>query len=410
MATRRPHRKSRLGCKTCKKRRVKCDEIGPPCGPCQSRSIPCEYASTQPAIPTPPDTPGVDGQAHISRNAIQTEWSEPRRLLEMELLHQWSTVTYKSYCGTVTEEYHNWQVVVPQLALNHDYLLHGMLAMSALEIAAFSETDFEVCNHYVNVALEYHNLASCGLRRELANVTSDNRQALFALSSILMIMGLALPRFTSLREEHDNMLDHLMTYLALLKGLRLICDSEKDFRHKDPLMRGYQKWDDLPCQKLEPAVQLALRNIVEANEELNGAARTNSTKTELEAMTCHAACRKAIFFLEEDFKKSRDPHTRAYALGWPLRAGPDYVSAITQREPVTLLVLLAWGVLLEQISHDIWWMDSFGKRLIEHVSDVIDISTNDRLSEGVRWARKEIDLEEVLDPFADCMWVKMPLD
>ena len=137
-------------------------------------------------------------------------WSASRRQLELELLHQWSTVTFKSYCGTVVEEYYNWQVVVPQLALKHDCLLHGMLAMSALEIAAFAEgTNDELSEKYVNIALEYHNLASCSLRTELTDVTPDNRQALFALSSILMVMGAST---TALRFTTWGAMQHVTLY------------------------------------------------------------------------------------------------------------------------------------------------------------------------------------------------------
>lgn len=37
---------------------------------------------------------------------------------------------YKSYCGSATAEYFNWQVVVPLLAMKQEYLMHGILAMS----------------------------------------------------------------------------------------------------------------------------------------------------------------------------------------------------------------------------------------------------------------------------------------
>lgn len=41
---RKPHRKSRLGCKTCRTRRVKCDEIRPFCGNCTKHGVSCDFA------------------------------------------------------------------------------------------------------------------------------------------------------------------------------------------------------------------------------------------------------------------------------------------------------------------------------------------------------------------------------
>lgn len=41
--SRRSHRKSRLGCLNCKRRRIKCDESRPQCTNCVRHSIACDY-------------------------------------------------------------------------------------------------------------------------------------------------------------------------------------------------------------------------------------------------------------------------------------------------------------------------------------------------------------------------------
>ncbi|KAF4240585.1 hypothetical protein CNMCM6457_007163 [Aspergillus fumigatiaffinis] len=43
---RRPHKKSRTGCVTCKRRRVKCDETRPFCRRCEKLGAPCSYGSS----------------------------------------------------------------------------------------------------------------------------------------------------------------------------------------------------------------------------------------------------------------------------------------------------------------------------------------------------------------------------
>lgn len=55
---RRSHRKSRAGCRTCKARRVKCDETRPQCRRCQTYGIACDFASTadDAGLATPPRT------------------------------------------------------------------------------------------------------------------------------------------------------------------------------------------------------------------------------------------------------------------------------------------------------------------------------------------------------------------
>ncbi|CAN3358257.1 hypothetical protein DICA3_F36818 [Diutina catenulata] len=44
---RRQHKNSKLGCSTCKKRRVKCDENFPECNNCIKRGVRCGYLDLQ---------------------------------------------------------------------------------------------------------------------------------------------------------------------------------------------------------------------------------------------------------------------------------------------------------------------------------------------------------------------------
>src|SRR4051812_8100193 len=44
--TKRPHRKSRAGCRNCKTRKVKCDEARPSCRACTLRKEHCSYPTT----------------------------------------------------------------------------------------------------------------------------------------------------------------------------------------------------------------------------------------------------------------------------------------------------------------------------------------------------------------------------
>ncbi|KAK1473257.1 Upc2 protein [Colletotrichum tamarilloi] len=56
------HRKSRLGCKECKERKVKCDESRPICMRCKTAGRNCSYRELVSSLPTPPaQTP-----AHLS--------------------------------------------------------------------------------------------------------------------------------------------------------------------------------------------------------------------------------------------------------------------------------------------------------------------------------------------------------
>ena len=71
------------------------------------------------------------------------------------------------------------------------------------------------------------------------------------------------------------------------------------------------------------------------------------------------------------------------------------MAAIAQKEPIALVILMAWGVLIEQVSSGVWWMEEVGKRMIADLSDMVGAGLNDRLDDAVRWARTQVALERV---------------
>ena len=241
-------------------------------------------------------------------------------------MNHWTAETYKSSCGTATNEYHAWQVLVPQEGLKYDYLLHGVLAMAALNIAV--ESFHERASDYVNIALEYQNLASSSFRAELANVTEANSQAVFAFSLITLCLSLALPQFWKDHPEPIGMLDSQVLHYELLRGVGLIVQSSRDWLPALPLLSNAEQYKPLPARELDKDTQAAVDRLNALNDEKHDISRRETRAEKAQAISFHAACRKAIFYLEECFIRCAEPLQRGYALAWLGLAGPEFVSAI----------------------------------------------------------------------------------
>ena len=91
-----------------------------------------------------------------------------------------NNITGKSYCN--------------RLALKRGCLLHGNLAISGMNVAAYAVDNDNLYDRYVDDAIDEHDWASVGLRK-LETVMSNNLQASLNLSHMLVAMGIALPRF-----------------------------------------------------------------------------------------------------------------------------------------------------------------------------------------------------------------------
>ncbi|KAK9243973.1 hypothetical protein V1506DRAFT_348668 [Lipomyces tetrasporus] len=175
---RRPHRKSRTGCRTCKKRRVKCDEMHPRCGNCSHLGLTCSFqtaasmienetaiARTGMGVGGPPRScssvrsssggagvnPGNDnaGFTSLAANAILDSSalfglgmsSVSLSLEDLRLMHVYSTTVHQTITKMFEDQPDIWQRTVPQLAFQHAALMHALLAFCGSYVVRQKDTD-----------------------------------------------------------------------------------------------------------------------------------------------------------------------------------------------------------------------------------------------------------------------------
>ena len=287
-------------------------------------------------------------------------------------------------------EYHTWQVILPREGLKHSFLLHGFFATASLEIAAVGDQP----NHadYVSAALEYHDNALSSFRSELANITPDKQQAVLAFSMITMVLSLALPQLTKARDEHHSMMKNMVAHFELVRGVGILTQQHWDGLRKTPILRNTKPFDELQMEPLEPSLESAIARLNALNEERHNPVLDQSRASKLQTITYHAACRKAIFHLEELFSWCKQPLQRGYALAWLNLTGREYVTAVENADPVALLALMYWGVLAERCSDGIWWARSIGESLVDEITNALSAETDPVLRASVSWARGQVGL------------------
>ena len=303
---------------------------------------------------------------------------------------QWSSSTYKSLCCTVEDEFYTWQVTLPREGLKFPFLLQGFFAMASLEIAANKDQP-EYAN-YVSAALEYHDNALSMFRSELANVARDKQQAVVAFSIITLMLSLALPRFTKTRDEPQSMKENILANSELVRGAGILAQQNWDTLKDAPIFRYQKPFSELQIATLGPSDQSAIARLNASNEERHNPSDDQPRTSKLQSITYHGACRKAIFHLEGLFSRCTEPSDRGYSLAWLNFAGKEYVEAVKDADPVALLILMHWGVLIERCSTDIWWAQSIGESLVDEVTIALAAETDPVFRAAVSWARREVGL------------------
>ncbi|PVI07444.1 hypothetical protein DM02DRAFT_703444 [Periconia macrospinosa] len=173
---RRAHRKSRYGCKTCKKRRIKCDERKPECANCVARQIRCDYL---PAA-SPNFTKTVDDtRTKIHGGATSTSGSLD--ITDLELMYHWTTSTCNTLVATSAGTLF-WKHDVTETGLAHTYVLHLILAIAALHLAHSRPAQRE---EYSSKANDHYSVALPLLTKELSTLSEDNCDAVILAERML---------------------------------------------------------------------------------------------------------------------------------------------------------------------------------------------------------------------------------
>ncbi|KAI4717978.1 hypothetical protein E4T48_05874 [Aureobasidium sp. EXF-10727] len=355
MPQRRSHTKSRRGCSQCKQRHVKCDEATPSCGYCLKREVVCSFIA-----PSCDNTPSLTASPSVQSESITSP--APRttetRVLELRLMHNWSTNAYKSL-RQHSDETHLWQVVVPELALSHEYLLNALLALSARQIS-FDDPSWDWA------ALEYENRALTGFQHVLGTLDANNCEPIFACSILIMVFSLAQSHWQHSRQLSDALVD-ILELRQFISGVGLVHRDYSDLLHLSsfgPLFNPHTPSDSgsgngtgvpLPdmCRVVDATLELLL---------------TESSKTA--NSKSHSA---AISLLQHAMSSYCTGGIMSEIMTWPVTLGDEYVILIDARDPLALAILAHYGVTIHLL-RDRWWAADAGKRLVHAILPILNES------------------------------------
>lgn len=419
---RKAHTKSRYGCDNCRRRRVKCDEQGPPCTNCILRQLEnCTYSRVLPAsllanarrpslVPSLSLPAGVGaGPSPVGAGANNASNSNSHRFIvnqplqngssssslnspglgapssplnrhavdQLELMHHFATDTYQSLCVSESET-HTWQIIVPRLALKHRYLMNGILALASLHLA--TTVDPATAPVYIDTGLEYHSLSLEPFRLAIDNLTPENCDAAFTQSIVTTAISLALPQLTATRENAPSMTENSITVFELLQGVKKILTIGKSWINLELFSQG-DFWQDTSAT-LDGDTESALNQLAALNE------RTFVTGDEVQ----YRINKEVISHLMHCFMKFSCSSDPAPVLAWLGAVDKGFVENLRRRMPLALLVLAYWGILLGELDGQRWWARNSGRALVSELLGTL--RAEDALWEScLGWVQRRMSLK-----------------
>lgn len=281
--------------------------------------------------------------------------------MDLELLHHFTTET----CFTLSDQPNShrlWQVVVPQEAFHHDFLMRGILAVASLHLSYLRPEKEE---DYRRMAVQHQDVAIGSFRSIMPKITQSNCHAFFALSSLIVIFAFAAPRasnslaFTNTSQEPAE-------WLPLIRGVHSILMSVWPWIKHGSL--GGLLPDGIDEPNTRDLAEVADNQFVQLSRLCENA----SDKPEiLDAYRATVQGLRACFV--KLYSKNPNECEVSIAFLWPIMIPQTFIAMLNSRAPEALVVLAHYCVILHHLD-GYWWKKGWADHLMANIYRELDES------------------------------------
>jgi hypothetical protein len=272
--------------------------------------------------------------------------------LDDELFHHYTTSTYITVGGNKALDV--WGVEIPKLALQHPFLMRGLLAVTALHLADLNPQRH---SRLAARASRYQNTALPLFRQVVSKVTEQNCHAIFAFSGFVIPYSLACLQSSG----NANVIpsdDELLNWMCLIRGAHGLL---------------YNNWNWLLRGPFAPLLERTKSPIEFSNNPDDGQLVMllplflKSDSTSGDDQTPLNICRGAFDELRRiyalPYSQCRTVDKKAAVTIWPGTVSPAYIQLLRERRPEALVILAYYSVLLYQVP-DCWYLRGLAERLL----------------------------------------------
>ncbi|KAI1127592.1 hypothetical protein F5Y10DRAFT_266013 [Nemania abortiva] len=308
----------------------------------------------------------------------EDEFASPRVRDQMEslrLLHHYVVSAYSLLCHEPASA-ELWRITVPEIAFTHEYLMNGILALSALH---YAHTHYAERRQYYVASAHYQQLALRFFSTSVGAINDENCEAYFLLS--LMIFFLSTLRIARMGDGVEPVsVQTVMQSFVLLQGIRGVIASQ-----------SLQRW--LVGNPL--ALILAPRPMHQPNLGL-------PTEVQLQLMRVRRLAQEELCFydgeeLQCNYLESIDqlqttsvwadptsPEGRRRIWFWPFTLSPAFLQSLRTGRQLALIILAHFAALVRPLEEKDPLLRGWSSSVLAMIDDTLD----QRWSHWLDWPRQ----------------------
>lgn len=396
------HHKTRFGCKQCKARRVKCDELRPSCRKCLHAGLKCSFVHDvllNPSLVPLATTIGSQVRAEIpetTRNQVPPSMLKPLPLPTRKSPvgptppsptklpdERYSTMHLQLVRHFEHEFYHAEKHMHPKLeellalyidtAWTTPYLLDEVLAYAAAHKSTL-EPDFEGGQLHRWEAKKLQTRALAHYNGESPLLREDTCLPMFLFSSLLS-HHMIFEASHGLQNGLSSAIEALTHSIGVHRGLIAIAQAAWPM-----FPEGTQQKFIRSCQRDCDAIPVGPQSGQECSELL---ARLDRASLE---PAVRLLCRDTVEILQSKFDavSFNDTHSMwAVIQDWLAAIPAGYVELLSDLQPEALVILAHFGVLLHYAAEH-WFVGDMGARLVRLINDQLGSSWGEWLEWPLR--------------------------
>lgn len=321
-------------------------------------------------------------------------------MLELELMHHWTTSTYKTMEYERPDSARLMTIDVPRSALKHEYLLDGIFSLTALHLAYQSQADPHTSDYYIAAAMSSRER---GMQRAAPAIQEFHQTdyepeageifAMFWFSAIAGMVTMAITVLTRREPYNFASPDHptgrafinMQVEIAQLwRGTRAIMEVASSMRAEvytgaEPLAQQQAELDsetEAALSQLEVLITKAMPGSSDSEAE--------DEHTEL--------YRQSVMLIRRGFVSYTANRSLDDTMAWSPTLGNEFALLLKDGAPRALLSTICYGTLLDKVSER-WWAGDAGRAMVHECSVALAGCPED-WQPLIRWARVRVGLPE----------------
>ena len=301
-------------------------------------------------------------------------------MAHLQLLHHFITVTSETL-DVETISHEAWKLIIPQIALSHDFLMHSILAVAALHIAHLRP---EQGRSYWERAVQHQDRALELQQDEVVNASSNNADALFSFSLLVIYFAFASPKASGSQESEEPFAGAIES-ISTIRGIRYVVSRIQQWVEAGPLahmlsfhpgnIKSKHSFNDLDTDRYFQRFLV----LCSTSSDMN---KTHEFE-DIEQYAAAASTLRASFLKAEAVA---DGTLKTSPIGhWACRLAPEFLQKLGKQHPIPMVLVAHWCVILAQI-RQYWWIQGW----VGHTMGQIQECLPREYHEWLEWPTKKI--------------------